>query len=205
MTVTNGYATLAQSKAYMAMRGLAGSVGTDTSDDTVIEAMLESSSRFIDRQTGRRFWADTNDGTYYYQAKDSDCVILPDFASITTVAVDSANTRTYTALASTDYDILPDNYAAEGLPIGELKISPLSTNYFPTQRKGIRITGKRGWLAVPTDIKDACLEIVQNIYSSRSGQSSSGRISVTASGVVIRPDDVPEYAHRIIMHYRILT
>jgi hypothetical protein len=169
--------------------------------------MIGSASRYIERQTGRRFWKDSSDADYYYQAEDSESVKLPDFASITTVAVDYNNVRSYTALTvSTDYDLLPDNYSAEGLPITGLAISPLSSyGYFPVQRKGIKVTGKRGWASVPTDIKDACLEIVQNIYSSRSGQASSGRISVTASGVVIRPDDVPDYAQRIIAHYRMLT
>jgi hypothetical protein len=204
--ITNGYATLAQFKAHISMRGLAGSVGTDTSDDAVIELMIESASRYIDRETGERFYPDTNDTVYYYQAENSRSVRLPSFASITTVAVDFNNSRTYTELVvSTDYDLVPDNYTAEGIPINGLELSPLSSYYFPTQRKGIKVTGKRGWSAAPTDIKDACLEIVQNIYSSRSGQSTAGRINVTASGIVIRPDDVPDYAQRIIQHYRDLT
>lgn len=204
MTITNGYATLAEYKAFIAMRGLGGTVTPDVSDDSAIEIFIEATSRYIDNETGRRFYKDGSDTDYYFEAKEN-CIRLPDFASITTVSCDFANTRSYTALASTDYDELPDNHTADGLPITGIAISPISTQYFPTQRRGVKITGKRGWAAVPTDIKNATLEIVNNLYSSRSGQTSAGRISVTASGVVIRPEDVPEFAQVIILHYRSLV
>lgn len=200
--ITNGYATVEDYHAYIAMRGLAGAVGADPSDDSVIEVLLEAVSRYFDRESGRRFYVDLVDGVYYFEAKDPYEVTLPDFASITTVSVDFNNTRSYTDLATSDYDTLPDNHTADGLPITGLAISPVSTQYFPTQRRGIKVTGKRGWVSVPTDVKDATLAIVQNLNSTRSGQSSSGRISVTASGIVIRPSDVPEFAQRIIEHYR---
>lgn len=202
IAITNGYATLAEYKAWIAVRGLSGSVGTDTSDDSTIEILIESASRYIDRQTGRRFYPDANNGTYYYEAKDAYCVDLPDFASITTVSADYANTRSYTDLASTDWDALPDNYSAEGVPITGLAISPVSTMYLPTQRRGVKITGKRGWLAAPTDIKEACLSITQSLSGTRSGQSAAGKLTVTAAGVVIRPEDVPAFAQNIIQHYR---
>ena len=50
------YASLAEFKAWIAVRGLAGAVGTDASDDTVISALLEAASRYLDRETGKRFY-----------------------------------------------------------------------------------------------------------------------------------------------------
>lgn len=58
---------------------------------------------------------------------------------------------------------------------------------------------------VQDDIKEACLQIAQNVYSMRSGQSSAGRISVTASGVVIRPEEIPPMAKALIDSYRRMT
>jgi len=202
MTITNGYATLAEYKAWIAVRGLAGSVGTDTSDDASIEILIESASRYLDLQTGRRFYPDSTNTTYYYQARDAGTVVLPDFASITTVSVDYSNTRTYTDLTATDWEALPDNYSAEGLPITGLAIVPTSSQYFPVQRKGVKVLGKRGRLAAPTDVKEAVLSITQSLYGARSGQSSAGKMTVTAAGVVIRPEDVPAFAQKIISHYR---
>ena len=53
---------------------------------------------------------------------------------------------------------------------------------------------------VMADIRNACLQILDNVYSDRSGQNA-GRISVTASGIVIRPEDVPTMAQRTIDRY----
>lgn len=58
---------------------------------------------------------------------------------------------------------------------------------------------------VQDDIKENCLQIAQNVYSMRSGQSSSGRITVSAAGVVIRSDEVPPMAQQNIESYRMRT
>ena len=205
MTITNGYATLAEYKSYIAMRGLAGSVGTDTADDAVIEDLIEAVSRYADRMTGRRFYADANDTAYYYTTDDALELCLPDFKSITTVAVDYSNVRSYTALTASDWEALPINYSAEGLPIRGIAIIPTSAAYFPTWRNAVKVTGKRGFPAVPDNIKEAVLETAVAIYGQRSGQSNSGRISITAAGIVIRPDDVPEFAMAIFKSYRFIT
>lgn len=205
MTIINGYATLAEYKAYIAVRGLAGTVGTDASDDTVIEDLIQAASRYIDRQSGRRFYADSVDTAYYYTAQNEYEMELPDFKSITTVSVDYNNVRSYTDLAAGDWEALPDNYSAEGDPITGIAILPTSAAWFPIWRKGVKVTGKRGYPSVPDDIKETCLAIAQNVYANRSGQSSNGRISVTAGGVVIRPEDVPPMAMSIIKSYRIMT
>lgn len=203
MTITNGYTDLATYKTWIAVRGLAGSVGTDASDDSVIEILIEGASRYIDQLTGRRFYADSVDATRYYQARSTVHVRIDDLsAAPTSVSVDTSNTRDYTALTSTSYDLLPDNALLIGRPYNAIAIAPNTTSFFPLQRRGVRVIGKFGFPAVPTDIKEATLMIAQNVYSSRSGQSSSGRITVTAAGLVIRPEEVPSLAQSIIAAYR---
>lgn len=205
LTTSTSYATLADFKAWIASRGLSGTVGSDTSDDTVLSSLLEAASRYVDNQTGRRFYQDASDTDYYYSGQDEmSRVMLPDFASITTVSVDYTDTRTYTALTATDFDTLPDNAAAEGLPFTGLEVAPtsLTASYFPDWRKSVKVTGKRGWPAVPADIRDAVLAICESLNSNRSGQSSSGKMTITAAGIVIRPEDVPPFAHKVIQQYR---
>jgi hypothetical protein len=51
---------------------------------------------------------------------------------------------------------------------------------------------------VMSKIKTAVLTIAQSMYQERSGQVSGGKITVTAGGVVIRPEDVPPMAQKII-------
>jgi hypothetical protein len=57
------------------------------------------------------------------------------------------------------------------------------------------------WQVVPI-VKSAVLAIAQSVYQSRSGQASGGKISVTAAGVVIRPEDVPPMAAKVIDNLR---
>jgi hypothetical protein len=199
--LTNAYATLAEFKAFRTVRG--GASSTDANDDTVIEDILELASRYIDGQTGRRFWCNTVDETRYYTPELPNRMYVDDLVEITTIKSDYGYDRTYSqTLSSTDYDLEPDNAATYSMPYTYLEIVPASSEYFATTRKGVQIVGVFGFPSVPYDIKEACLGIALNIYQSRSGQSSPGNITVTAAGVVIRPQDVPGWAQATINKYR---
>lgn len=206
MAITNGYATLAEYKAWVATRGMAGTVATDTSDDASIEIIIEAVSRYIESETGRRFWKDSVDATRYYQTDDAYCVKVDDLsAAPTTVSVDLNDQRIYTDLGSTVYELSPANALLDGLPYRQIEIIQSSGYYFPTTPRGVKVVGKFGFPSTPTDIKEATLAITQAVYGSRTGQAASGRVTVTDVGIVIRPDDVPPFAQRVISNYRIRT
>jgi hypothetical protein len=203
MTITNGYCTLVEWKAFYTVRG--GSAGTDAADDTVIEGLIEAVSRWIELgpQCNRFFWKEGTDSTRYFETEKGDEVKVTDMSTTpTTVSVDYSGVRTYTDLVSADWEVDPVNAALENKPYTRICISPARSAYFPTGRRGVKVATKFGWPAVPADIKEICEEIVMNIYDSRSGQSSAGNISVTAAGVVIRPQDVPARAQAIFANYR---
>lgn len=204
MTVTNGYATLAEFKLWITVRG--GTISTDTNDDAVMEDIIEHVSRYIDGQTGRRFYKNSVDETRYYTPTESTYLPIDDLsATPTSISVDYSNaeTRSYTALASTDYDLLPENAATTGDPFTAVEIRFTSGDYFPTQRSGVKIVGKFGFPSVPDNIKNDCLAISHNVWMGRQGQTGSGRVSVTAGGIVIRPEDVPPTAQQDFEFYRI--
>ena len=203
MTITNGLCTLAEFKAWVTVRG--GTTSTDAADDAVIEDIIEQSSRHIEEQTGRRFWKNSSDETRYYRPKNSFRLEIDDLsAAPTSVSVDyDALRTTYTALATTDYDLLPDNAALDGKPYTMLELTFNTTAYFPTNQRGVKIVGKFGWPSVPDNIKSDCLAIAHNIWMARSGQVGSGKVSVTAEGIVIRPEDVPPMVMQDIQAYRI--
>ena len=204
----NSYATLAEYKAWIAIRGLDGAVGTDTSDDSVIELLIEAASRYFDRETGRRFFYTTLDETRYYTPERDEprCLEIDPLTEITSLSVDYSGLRSYSALASTEYDLLPANASLDGQPYTSIEINPMRSNsFFPSYRNGVQIIGKFGWPIVPKDVKEAVLSIAQGLNSTRSGQSSSGNVTVTASGVVIRPQDVPAFAQKVIQLYREYT
>ena len=198
MTITNGYTTLADVKTFLR------ATSTDSADDAVIERMVENVSRFIDGETHRRFWVNSNDETRTYTAKEDDYVRTDDIVSITSVKTDEDYDRVYEITwAATDYDTLPDNSTALGVPITRLQRVPFGNYYFPTHAKGIQIVGKFGYSStVPADIKMTTEEIVVSVYKKRFGENTTGTATVTGAGVVITPKDVPDTAWRTINHYR---
>jgi hypothetical protein len=206
MSITNGYATLEEFKQWATSRGETASTAAD--DDAVIEDIIEQTSRYIDGKANRRFYADTSDVTRTYTPEDETLVFIDDLsATPTTLKVDYTADRTYaTTVASTDYDLLPENAAANGQPYTMVEMRWSATDYFPDERKGVQIVGKWGYPAVPAGIKNACLMIALNVYQGRRGQTNNaGMISVTAAGVVIRPSDVPDLAEQLIaMHRRVI-
>jgi len=56
------------------------------------------------------------------------------------------------------------------------------------------------WQVVP-DIRNACLDIVNNLYHRRSGQNVNGVAQITATGIVITPQDIPSIAADMIKNY----
>src|SRR5262245_28127226 len=201
--ITNGYATLDDYKSWISMRGQAGVTIDDTSDDDVICMLIEAASRYVDRETGHRFYMNSVDETRYYTTDNSTCVKVDDLAEITSVSVDYSGARSYTALVSTDYDPTPDNAALDGHPYTRLEINPLASSaFFPEHRRGVRVVGKFGYPETPQDIKEAVISIAQSLNGARSGQASQGKVSVTAGGIIIRPEDVSVFAQRVIAHYR---
>jgi hypothetical protein len=194
MTISNGYATLADFKAEVLP-----DAGTDANDDAVIEDIIEAVSRYIDDQTGRRFYASANDETRYFTADDEDELYTGDLVSVTTLSVD-AGARTYPyTIASTGYDLAPYNAALDGTPYNCIEINILTTAYFPVgMTKGVKVVGKFGWATAPADIKEICISIGKNIYNRRSGQGTDGVATVTASGVVITPKDISAFARGVI-------
>ena len=203
MTITNGYTDLATYKAWIAVRGLAGTVGTDASDDTVIETLIEAASRYIDRETGKRFYLNATDETRYYTAENPYEITIDPLGTLTTLSVDYNAVRSYTALVAADYDLMPANAALDGNPYTYIMINTVTSGaYFPTGTNGVKILGKFGYPSCPTDIKEATLSIAQSLNGTRSGQTAGGKLTVTAAGIVIRPEDVPAFAQKVINHYR---
>jgi hypothetical protein len=200
MTITYGYTTLADIKSFKRISSV------DTSDDAVLERMIENASRLFDGETWRRFYTTTADETRKYTARNRNRVYTDDIISITSVKLDLDGDGTYEiTLAVTDYFALPENYAERGEPITWLETSPLGNYAFPSNRKGVQIVGKFGFCAtasVPADVKMTIEEIVINVYEKRFGQNTTGAATITGAGVVITPKDIPDTAWRTINKYK---
>ena len=287
MSTLNAYATLGEYKAWIAVRGLAGSVGTDASDDTSIEIILKGVSHYIEQQTGRHFTPYIE--TRYYDLPPVDAleprVLRLDDDLLEIITLTNGNG---TIIPSTEYALHPRNrspyygirldddsiyswvgsgtgsthgviavygiwgyhnrYAqawaigsttSEALDTSEADISVALSAIFSTYGVGslIRFDNELGYLTaigganeidctrgenystpaahlsgitvyiwnIQSDIKDACLMIAQNVYGLRSGQSGGGKITVSAAGVVIRPEEVPPLVQKSLISYRDIT
>jgi hypothetical protein len=202
MAITNGYCTLAEFTVYATARSQ--TAVTDSSDDTVIEDLIEASSRLIDSVVGRHFYTTSDEETRYFSPECGEIIFVDDLSEApTTLKLDTGFDRSYaTTMASTDYDLEPYNAAYKKLPYTWITIAPHAVNTFPNTTKGVQIVGHWGFPAVPDEIKVACEAITMNMYQERSGQSSGGNVTVTGAGVVIRPQDIPAWVMKTLEKYK---
>lgn len=178
MSITNGYATLAEAK------GRLGIPTADTADDTVIEAVVEAASRAIDSETGRQFYATT--ATRYFTAEDVELLFVDDLLSVTsleTLSANSAGTRTYGyTWATTDYDLEPANSS----PYTRILTNPEGRYTFPTDSRGVKIVGSWGYSSTAPDaINEACLLMAARLFKRK--DAPFGVLSTPDFGVASVP------------------
>jgi len=159
MAISNGYATLAEVKERLFTDE------TVTSDDSMIESMVEAISRVIDSICHTRFWATSE--TRYYTAKNGREVRVDDLLSVTTLATDGDGDLDYDETwATTDYLLMPRNAPRNDEPYTYIRQHPNGTKYFPTLEDGVKITGVFGYSTgdAPTPINEACLLAVEQLH-----------------------------------------
>lgn len=189
--MTNNYASLQEYKDYQRI------TSTDVVDDSFIESALEAASRWIDRESGTRFYTETE--TRHYDTPTANLIMLDaNFTAITSVTNGDG-----TSVAASNFVTLPAN----SVPLYgiELKtasgIKWLETNGSPQQ--AITVVGSVGYSALPPkDIYFACLEIAKSLYSRRFGENMSTKTVITPAGVVQIPEGVPDMAAMTIANYR---
>jgi len=264
----NAYISLADFKYSMVTRGQAANILTDTTDDSLIETMIQNVSRYIDSKCVRKFYPHYE--TKYISVPEdyTDLSIL--YFGDDLLEVTSITNGDTVVVTSTQYNLLPKNYypkyaaklltsasitwnatgagdndfsiSVDGLwgfhndytrawsSVGTLgaaisnttattftmtaghavtkdsivkidteifNVSNVSTNTITVSRgdngstAAAHLNGATVYVWNTQDeIKQACLDVCMNMYMSRNGQQSAGRISFTQSGIVIRPEDV---------------
>ena len=166
---TGDYCTLGELKARLWPTGTT----PDTDEDTLLQNVIGSVSRWIDNYTGTRFYTTSADETRYYSADDGDSLFPDDdIISITTLATDSGGARTYgdTWTVNTDFSVQPYNYSVDSTPIRWIEVAPLSSYYFPVGKKTVKIIGKFGYCTAtnePDPVREACLIQCARIWKRR--------------------------------------
>lgn len=157
MTITNGYATLAELKAML-------DIPVDYTDkDSLLERAVEGASRRIDGWCHRSFVpAGTAAGSAtarVFPAYSSTVVYCDDIANTAGLVVktdDNADGVYETTWAAADYQLEPVNAISKGEPA--YRIVAIDT-LFPTWAAPapVQVTANWGWAAVPHDVREACL------------------------------------------------
>ena len=185
MAITNGYATLTQIKAYMSI--------SDNTDNDLLEDLIESASRSIDRIANRRFYLDATASARLYRAYSDIFVYVDDIGTTSSLVVqtDSNGNGTYakTLTLNQDYILDPLTSPSLGRPYTQLTMVSNTETWpiFPglTQnglRPGVQVTARWGWPSVPDDINMACLILTADLYKRK--DAPGGILGLGDLGVV---------------------
>jgi len=185
MAIVNGYATLTQIKNYMSI--------SDNTDNDLLEDLIESASRSIDRMANRRFYLDTTASARLYRAYSDIFVYVDDIGTTSSlvVALDINGNGTYTKTLTLNQDYILDPLTASSLgrPFTQLTMVSNTETWpiFPglTQnglRPGVQVTAKWGWPSVPDDINMACLILTADLYKRK--DAPGGILGLGDLGVV---------------------
>lgn len=198
MAITNGYATLAEARAELGITGV-----SDTTDDAVIERVVQQVSRAIDQFTGRRFYAATQ--TRYYTANRPHVLLVDDLIAILTLKTDEDGDGAFeTTWAATDYQLAPYNALLESVPqpYWRVEITPHGNHVFPRGTpRGVEIAGSWGFSSsTPDDVKEACL--FQTALQIRSKDAPLGVSGNDDIGQTVRLTGLHPVTRRLLEPYR---
>ena len=185
MAIVNGYATLTQIKNYMSI--------SDNTDNDLLENLVESASRSIDRIANRRFYLDATASARLYRAYSNIFVFVDDIGTTSNlvVAIDENGNGTYskTLTLNTDYILDPLTSQSLNRPFTQLTMVSNTESWpiFPGitsngLRPGVQVTARWGWPSVPDDINMACLILTADLYKRK--DAPGGILGLGDLGVV---------------------
>lgn len=129
-----------------------GLASTDTTDDALMDIVLEAVSREIETHCKRWFYPRTQ--TRYYTALYGQLLLVDDLLSVSTLktlTLNTSGTRTYgDSWAAVDYDLEPYNAlnATPPQPYHGVRKNPEGAYSFPTDWHGVEIVGSWGYYDV---------------------------------------------------------
>jgi len=185
MAITNGYATLTEIKNYMSI--------SDSTDNDLLENLVESASRSIDRIANRRFYLDATASARLYRAYSNIFVFVDDIGTTSNlvVAMDEDGNGTYskTLTLNTDYILDPLTSPSLNRPYTQLTMVSNTESWpiFPGitsngLRPGVQVTARWGWPSVPDDLNMACLILTADLYKRK--DAPGGILGLGDLGVV---------------------
>jgi hypothetical protein len=158
-------------------------LGKLTADDRdeLIERAISAASRWIDRRTGRRFYAERTAtartfpviGQSLYDGREQ-VLMVDDVAAVDGLAVASGSAGNWSAVSG--WLTGPDNALAYGRPITEFRAG---RGWLPSFGR-IQVTARWGWPSVPDDVAQAAQLLAARFY--RRKDSPQGVLGSTEWG-----------------------
>lgn len=179
MTITNGYITLANLKNYLKI--------DDSVEDTLLESIIESASRSIDKIANRRFYLDATATARTYRPANIMRVITDDIGSTSGLILktdpDTSGNYQTTLTLGTDYIVEPTNALVQGYPVTYLTIvSSNAFSYAINYRPTVQVTAKWGWPTVPDDVEQATYILSADLYKRK--DSIGGVLGLSELGAI---------------------
>lgn len=183
---------------------------TDTNDDALLDIIIPAVSRWIEGETGQRFYLDAALTTRTFEATNRYQLPVDDIGDTTGLLVktDASGDGTFEVTwSATDWEPLPPNAATQGPePEPWTMLRAVGTQTFPlaytgllARRDRVQVTAKWGWPAVPSGIKQACLMMTARVFKRR--YSPEGVAGFGDMGVVrVTREDVDVVT--MLRHYR---
>ena len=186
------YATLAIVKAYLDIPT------ATTSDDALLNSLIDRAQEIIDAYTGRDFEAVT--ATKYFTIDDVEGRWLHlsgyDLLTVTTLTNGDA---TATVFTSDQYRLEPRNET----PKWAVRLKEDYDWDFDDSDSEISIAGTWGYSATaPSDVVHACIRLVSFLYRQKDTSGDIDRPMVTGDGVTIMPSALPKDVMSILEKYR---
>jgi hypothetical protein len=166
---------------------------SDSTDNDLLENLVESASRSIDRIANRRFYLDATASARLYRAYSNIFVYVDDIGTTSNlvVAVDENGNGTYskTLTLNTDYILDPLTSQSLNRPFTQLTMVSNTETWpiFPGLtsnglRPGVQVTARWGWPSVPDDLNMACLILTADLYKRK--DAPGGILGLGDLGVV---------------------
>jgi hypothetical protein len=156
----------------------------DAASDVDLERALEAASRYVESYCGRTFALATAQTKDYYP-DSAERVQVVDLVSVTSIAVDTSGTRTYsTVLSASDYELWP----LDGPPYQEVRMWPLATTHSFSPGRRVRIVGTFGAAVdggAPVEVRQAVL-LLASRYFKRAREAPFGILQSTDLGQFTR-------------------
>ncbi len=180
--MANEYASLAELKTALEMSG-------ETFADADLSLALTAASRGIDSACDRRFWLDADANQVRYYTPVNDCLTwIDDLVTLTALAADRGGDGTFSEswTVNTDFVLEPLNAAADSEPFTKLRVHPRGSKRLPCEYpRSVRVTGRFGWSAVPSQVKEATVILASKLMR-RAREAPFGVAGVGVEGAAMR-------------------